>query len=158
MHLTAAKLTIKNLFLKKGTHQNIIITLTVKILLIHNPMARIIDLKTHTDKRGNLTVIEKVIPFDIKRIFYIYGIDNSVRGGHRHYKTRQAAICLAGKCVINNNNGQKSETFILDTPSKCLIIEPNDWHTMEQFSKEAILMVLASEEFTPDDYIYEKYQ
>ena len=53
-------------------------------------MAELIDLKTFTDVRGNLTVIEKVIPFDIKRIFYIYGVDNSVRGGHRHHKTIQA--------------------------------------------------------------------
>ncbi len=121
-------------------------------------MAYIIDLKTHIGIRGNLTVIENVIPFDIKRIFYIYGVDESVRGGHRHHKTIQAAICLAGKCVIKNNDGLKSETFILDKPSKCLILETQDWHTMEQFSKDAILMVLASEEFTPDDYIYEKYQ
>ena len=49
-------------------------------------MARLIDLKTFTDTRGNLTVIEKVIPFDIKRIFYIYGVDDSRRGGHRHRK------------------------------------------------------------------------
>ena len=59
-------------------------------------MAELIDLKTYTDRRGNLTVIEKVIPFDIKRIFYIYGVDDSVRGGHRHHKTVQAAICLHG--------------------------------------------------------------
>jgi len=57
-------------------------------------MTYMIDLKTLTDKRGNLTVIEKVIPFDIKRIFYIYGVDESERGGHRHHKTIQAAICI----------------------------------------------------------------
>ena len=62
-------------------------------------MAELIDLKTYTDRRGNLTVIEKVIPFDIKRIFYIYGVDDSVRGGHRHHKTVQAAICLQGHCI-----------------------------------------------------------
>lgn len=65
-------------------------------------MAHIIDLKTFTDDRGNLTVIEKVIPFDIKRIFYIYGVDDSTRGGHRHHKTMQAAICLQGHCTISN--------------------------------------------------------
>ena len=59
-------------------------------------MASIIDLKTFTDKRGNLTVIEKVIPFEIERVFYIYGVDDSVRGGHRHHKTIQAAICIKG--------------------------------------------------------------
>ena len=72
-------------------------------------MAKYINLETHTDTRGNLTVIERVIPFDIKRIFYIYGVDDSVRGGHRHHKTRQAAICLKGHCIIRNNDGEKKE-------------------------------------------------
>ena len=55
-------------------------------------MAHIIHLKTFSEKRGNLSVIENEIPFDIKRIFYIYGVDDSVRGGHRHKTTVQAAI------------------------------------------------------------------
>lgn len=120
-------------------------------------MAKKLDLKTFTDSRGNLTVIEKVIPFDVKRIFYIYGVDDSVRGGHRHYKTIQAAICISGSCVIYNHDGQHEEDFVLDTPSKCLILEPKDWHKMYKFSKDAILMVLASEYFSPEDYIYEPY-
>lgn len=121
-------------------------------------MAILIDLKTFTDKRGNLTVIEKVIPFAIKRIFYIYGVDDSARGGHRHKSTYQAAICLVGGCVIYNNNGQSEETFVLDSPSKCLLIDPEDWHQMKNFTRDAILMVLASEYFDPADYIYQKYQ
>src|SRR6187431_1918585 len=110
-------------------------------------MAYLINLKTFTDSRGNLTVIEKTIPFDIKRIFYIYGVDNSIRGGHRHFKTIQAAICIKGSCLIENNDGIKTECFALDTPSKCLIIEPKDWHQMMSFTEDAILMVLASEYF-----------
>ena len=120
-------------------------------------MARIIDLKTFTDKRGNLTVIEKTIPFDVKRIFYIYGVDDSVRGGHRHKTTIQAAICLQGTCHIYNNNGVEENDFILDQPYKCLILEPNDWHSMNHFTPDAILMVLASEFFDPNDYIFEPY-
>jgi dTDP-4-dehydrorhamnose 3,5-epimerase-like enzyme len=120
-------------------------------------MAQLIDLKTFTDKRGNLTVIEKVIPFDIKRIFYIYGVDESVRGGHRHKKTIQAAICIKGSCQINNNNGEIENCYILDQPNKCLILEPQDWHTMDHFSEDAILMVLASEYFDQHDYIFEPY-
>ena len=70
-------------------------------------MARQIDLTTHTDNRGNLTVIEKVIPFDIKRIFYIYGVDDSARGGHRHHTTVQAAICIQGACKIHCDNNHE---------------------------------------------------
>lgn len=120
-------------------------------------MAHIIDLKTFTDKRGNLTVIEKVIPFDIKRVFYIYGVDDSKRGGHRHHKTTQAAICIKGACKIYNNNSQKEEVFDLNQPNKCLILEPQDWHTMYDFTPDAILMVFASEYFDEKDYIYEAY-
>lgn len=120
-------------------------------------MARIIDLKTFTDKRGNLTVIERTIPFDIKRIFYIYGVDDSKRGGHRHKKTIQAAICIKGSCTIYNNDGKKEETFVLDQPNRCLLIEPHDWHTMYDFTADAILMVLASEYFEEEDYIFQPY-
>ena len=121
-------------------------------------MAHLIDLKTFTDKRGNLTVIEKVIPFDIKRIFYIYGVDSSERGGHRHHKTIQAAICIKGSCSIYCNNGHQETTFLLDQPNKCLILNPEDWHTMHNFTPDSILMVLASEYFDQDDYIFEPYK
>ena len=120
-------------------------------------MANLLNLKTFTDKRGNLTVIEKVIPFQIKRIFYIYGVDDSVRGGHRHHTTIQAAICIKGKCTITNNNRKEKSIFELDSPDKCLILNPEDWHCMSNFTPDAILMVLASEFFDPNDYIYEPY-
>jgi hypothetical protein len=120
-------------------------------------MAHIIDLKTFTDARGNLTVIEKILPFDVKRIFYIYGVDDSSRGGHRHFKTIQAAICIQGSCIIENDNGKTKEIFSLDRPNKCLIIQPEDWHEMHSFTPDGILMVLASEYYTPEDYITEPY-
>ena len=120
-------------------------------------MAYLLDLKTFTDKRGNLTVIEKSIPFSINRIFYIYGVDSSVRGGHRHKKTIQAAICLRGSCHIHNNDGISKTQYILDEPHKCLILQPSDWHTMDNFTPDAILMVLASELFDKNDYIFDPY-
>jgi dTDP-4-dehydrorhamnose 3,5-epimerase-like enzyme len=120
-------------------------------------MAHLINLKTFTDLRGNLTVIEKVIPFDIKRIFYIYGVDDSKRGGHRHKRTVQAAICIQGSCRILNNDGSNTTEFILEKPHQCLILEPNDWHTMDRFTQNAILMVLASEHYDANDYIFEPY-
>ncbi len=120
-------------------------------------MAQILNLQTFTNGRGNLTVIEKVIPFDIKRIFYIYGVDNSVRGGHRHCKTIQAAVCIQGSCIISNNNGKEKYDFNLDKPSQCLILFPEDYHTMHHFSEDAILMVLASENYNYNDYIFENY-
>jgi hypothetical protein len=120
-------------------------------------MASIIDLKTFTDARGNLTVIEKVLPFDIKRVFYIYGVDNSVRGGHRHKQTIQAAICIKGSCRIFTDDGNREYVFDLNSPHKCLLLEPADWHKMYDFSRDAILMVFASAYFDVNDYIYEGY-
>ena len=120
-------------------------------------MAHLINLKTFTDSRGNLTVIEKVIPFDIKRVFYIYGVDDSKRGGHRHHKTIQAAICIKGSCTIYNHDGKTETTIDLTSPDKCLLLETQDWHTMYNFSKDAILMVFASEYFDENDYIFEPY-
>ena len=120
-------------------------------------MAYLIDLETHTDKRGNLTVIENVLPFMIERVFYIYGVDKSGRGGHRHHKTIQAAICIQGECKIVNNDGNKTQIFHLNKPSKCVLLEPKDWHKMYDFSNDAILMVLASEKFNERDYIFEEY-
>lgn len=121
-------------------------------------MARILTLNTHSDKRGNLTVIEKEIPFEIKRIFYIYGVDESKRGGHRHKSTLQAAICLHGSCKVSNNDGKKREEFNLDHPSKCLILETQDYHIMHDFSPDSVLLVLASTYFDPNDYIWEDYR
>ncbi|MEQ8688377.1 MAG: FdtA/QdtA family cupin domain-containing protein [Imperialibacter sp.] len=121
-------------------------------------MAKTIDLTTFTDKRGNLTVIEKVIPFDIKRVFYIYGVDDSQRGGHRHHITFQAAVCLQGSCKIFVDDNSTKETFTLAAPNMCLILEPKDWHTMFEFSKNAILMVLASEYYDSKDYIFTPYE
>ena len=120
-------------------------------------MAELIDLQTFTDSRGNLTVIERIIPFNIKRIFYIYGVDNSKRGGHRHQKTIQYAVCLKGACTIYCYDGNDEQNFVLDSPSKCLLLEAKDWHTMYDFSKDAILMVFASEFYNQEDYIYEPY-
>jgi hypothetical protein len=120
-------------------------------------MAYIIDLETHTDKRGNLTVIENIFSFTIQRVFYIYGVDKSERGGHRHHKTIQAAVCIQGECKIFNNDGKTCQDFHLNKPSKCVILEPTDWHKMYDFSENAILMVLASEKFDQKDYIFESY-
>lgn len=122
-------------------------------------MAHLVNLKTFTDHRGNLTVIEKVIPFAIKRVFYIYGVDNSDRGFHRHKQTIQAALVLQGRCRIMSKPGPclPIEEYLLDSPSKCLIIKPEDYHWMDKFTKDCILMVFASEYYNVDDYIFEPY-
>jgi len=119
-------------------------------------VAYIIDLPTFEDERGNLTVVEKALPFDIKRFYYIYDVTDK-RGGHRHKKTIQALISLGGSCEIYVHDGKKEDIYILDTPNKCLILDPKDWHTMDKFSEGSTLLVFSSEYYDKDDYIDEKY-
>ncbi|SKA17239.1 sugar 3,4-ketoisomerase [Sediminibacterium ginsengisoli] len=123
-------------------------------------MAYIIDLPIYTDKRGSLTVLDDVqhlLPFQIRRIFYIYEVDDSLRGGHRHKATTQAAICVRGSCTVFNDDGSRKEEFLLNSPGKCLVLGTKDWHQMHHFSQDAILLVLASTSFDPNDYIFEPY-
>ncbi len=122
-------------------------------------MAGLIELNTFAKNNGSLSVLEDFqIPFKIRRFFYIYDADNSYRGGHRHKNTYQAAICLKGSCRIYNNNGTgQKEIFHLDAPEKCLLIAPEDWHVMFDFTPDAILLVVASTNFDEKDYIFEKY-
>ncbi len=124
-------------------------------------MAVLKELKTITDSSCKLTVLEteEDISFNIKRIFYIYDIAQSVyRGGHRHQKNIQALICMAGHCNVYVNTGQKEDIFFLNTPSKCLLLNPEDWHRIYNFSHDAVLLVLASEHYNSDDYIEEEYK
>jgi dTDP-4-dehydrorhamnose 3,5-epimerase-like enzyme len=124
-------------------------------------MAELIHLPKYEDERGSLTVlddIEDLLPFKVKRIFFINASIDIVRGGHRHHTTRQAIICIKGKCTVTNNDGKRIEAFYLDTPNQCLLLETYDWHQMHNFSKDSVLLVLASENFDPDDYIYEPYK
>jgi len=119
-------------------------------------MAHYINLPTFNDSRGSLTVVENLLPFDIKRFYYIYDI-SSKRGGHRHKKTIQALICLGGSCTIYVNNGELENEYFLDDPSRCLILKPEDWHTMYDFSQGASLLVFSSEFYDVDDYVDEQY-
>jgi hypothetical protein len=124
-------------------------------------MAYIKILNPVIDDRGSLSVVEsyKDIPFEIKRVFYIYDINKNLsRGSHRHKKTRMALICMNGSCVVSNNNGKEKNDFFLNSPTQCLILEPEDFHTMHSFDDNSIIMTIASEYYDPDDYIYEDYE
>ena len=119
-------------------------------------MARLIELPEFSDHRGSLCVIENILPFEIKRVYFIYGVKGE-RGGHRHKKTVQALICLSGACEVFVDNGREVKTYRLDRNVSCLIVDPADWHTMHSFSESSTLLVLASETYDATDYIVEPY-
>ncbi|HDY88167.1 MAG TPA: WxcM-like domain-containing protein [bacterium] len=120
-------------------------------------MAYAINLKTITDDRGSLTVVEKVLPFDIKRVYFIYGVGNNSRGEHRHHSCVEALVCVSGSCDVYVNDGKKERVFNLNSHSKCLVLQPVDWRKMSGFTKDAVLLVLSSECYNKDGYINEKY-
>ena len=118
-------------------------------------MAKLFSIPTYKDPRGSLSVIEKILPFEIKRVYYIYNVNDSDRGYHAHKKTIQALIMINGSCDVFVGNNQESIKYRIDSPSKCLLLNPEDFHWMSNFSANSILLVLASEEYNINDYIYE---
>lgn len=120
-------------------------------------MAKLISLQTVQSSNGKLSVFERLLPNGIKRVFYIYDQIREVRGGHRHKETTHAVICLAGSCKVAVNNGSEETTYILDSPESCLILEPQDWREMYDFSENSILLCISNHYYSPDDYIYTPY-
>ncbi len=120
-------------------------------------MAFVIDLKTFTSDSGHLTVYNNLLPSDIKRVFYIHGAEGATRGGHRHHRAWNALICLVGSCRVYVHNGQQEQHHTLGHPASCLVLEPADWHVMDQFSANAVLLVLSNEAYDQADYIDTPY-
>ena len=114
-------------------------------------------LPTFSDSRGALTVLEKELPFEVIRTYWIYGADGQTRGGHRHTHTRQALIAISGHVSIYMNDGVIEETIKLTQPNQCLLVEPKDWHTMT-FGPNSILMVLSSHCYDRSEYIDTPYE
>jgi len=115
-----------------------------------------IDFEIKGDERGSLIAIEdkKDIPFDIKRVYYIYNTKkNTSRGFHAHKKLRQVAICLKGSCKFVLDDGNEKNSIILNDPSIGLVINEMVWREMYDFSKDCVLMVLASDYYDESDYI-----
>ena len=108
------------------------------------------------DDRGSLVALEaaRTIPFDIKRVYYIFGTKESVaRGFHAHRKLKQVAVCVTGKCRMLLDNGRTRESFWLDSPTKGVVIDDLTWREMHDFSSDCVLLVLASEYYDEKDYI-----
>ncbi|MBQ9333463.1 MAG: WxcM-like domain-containing protein [Lachnospiraceae bacterium] len=119
------------------------------------------DIKTYTfeahgDDRGQLVSLEEMknIPFDIKRVYYMYKtVGSAVRGHHAHKSLEQILICVHGSCRIHLDDGRETAEVLLDKPYVGLYIANNMWREMYDFSEDAVLMVLASQLYDESDYI-----
>jgi len=108
------------------------------------------------DERGSLVALEanKTVPFDVKRVYYIFGTKPGVsRGFHAHRALQQVAVCVAGKCRMILDDGARHNEVWLDSPTKGLLIGDLVWHEMHDFSSDCVLLVLASEHYNEADYI-----
>lgn len=119
---------------------------------------RLVNLPKITDPRGNLTVAEGrgEMPFDIKRAYWVYDVPaGESRGGHAHKRLRQLVIALSGSFTVTLDNGSERKTVLLNHPWQGLLIDTNIWRTLDDFSSGAVCLVLASEHYDEDDYIYD---
>jgi dTDP-4-dehydrorhamnose 3,5-epimerase-like enzyme len=117
---------------------------------------RVINLKKHEDSRGKLIAYENGIncPFEIKRVFFMYENDpGAIRGAHSNQKSQFLLIAIKGKCKIKVVDGEYSNSFILDSPEKALYLDKMVWKEISDFSEDAILLVLSSEKYDPDEYL-----
>ena len=125
-------------------------------------MYKIYDFEIRGDHTGNLVALEEGhdLPFDVKRVYYIWGTDaNVTRGKHAHRKLEQMIVCTSGSCDFILDDGKKRETVHLDNPAQGLYIKHNIWREFTNFSEDCVVMVLASEYYDENDYIrdYEKF-
>lgn len=124
---------------------------------------RLINFPKVTDVRGNLSFAEenKHLPFEIKRVFYIYDIPSgAIRGGHAHKKTEQVIIAISGSFEVILDNGNDQKSFFLNRPDYGLYLPPAIWREMKNFSSNSIVLGLASTLFDEDDYLrdYETFK
>lgn len=123
---------------------------------------KLIELPFINDTKGNLTFIENQnhIPFEIKRIFYLYDVPGGAeRAGHANIKNYQLLIAISGSFDVILDNGENKEKYSLNRSYKGLLITPMIWRTINNFSSGSVCLVLASELFSENDYYrdYKKY-
>lgn len=110
----------------------------------------------HGDERGQLIALEefKDIPFQIKRVYYMYDTaEGIIRGYHAHKSLEQILICIHGSCKILLDNGEEKKVIPLEKPYEGLYVANNMWREMYDFSSDAVLLVLASQPYDEADYI-----
>lgn len=120
---------------------------------------RIIELdKHHSDRKGNLSVVEngKDVPFEVRRVYYLYDVPGGEsRGGHAHKALRQLIVAVSGSFSVTLDDGKDKKTFVLNRPYQGLLVAPGIWRTLDDFSSGSVCLVLASEKYDKGDYFRE---
>lgn len=116
-------------------------------------MSKIINIPTHKDNRGSLSVIDSLLPFEIKRVYYVYET-SAPRGGHSHKYSSTFLVALNGKVIVYLKNKNFETTYELCSPDNGLLINPGDWISFE-CGHGGVLLCLSSHPHNKDDYVYE---
>lgn len=112
--------------------------------------------KHHSDRKGNITVVEndRDVPFEVRRTYYLYDVPGGEsRGAHAHRELSQLIIAASGSFSVTLDDGNVKRTFILNRPYQGLYVVPGIWRTLEDFSSGAVCLVLASHPYDAGDYI-----
>jgi dTDP-4-dehydrorhamnose 3,5-epimerase-like enzyme len=116
-----------------------------------------IEFKVHGGRDGALVALEEEseqVPFNVKRVYYIFKVGEGLRRGfHAHKNLKQLLVALSGHCNILLDNGKFRETVTLNQPNIGILLEKQVWREMYDFSEDCVLMVLASEHYSPKDYV-----
>jgi dTDP-4-dehydrorhamnose 3,5-epimerase-like enzyme len=117
--------------------------------------SKILTLPKIKDPRGNLSVIEKnIIPFPIKRAYYLYDVPSGEeRGGHAHKAQEELIIAVSGSFDVVLNDGETQTIFSLNMPNKGLYVTTKTWRELKNFSSGAVCLVVSSGEYEEEDYI-----
>ena len=123
---------------------------------------KLIEFPQQGDDRGHLVIVEgnQDIPFDIKRVFYIYGSDrNVIRGRHANYQSEFVLINVAGTSKVKVDDGERQKVFHLDRPHIGIYIPKLVWKDMYDFSEDSVLLCLSNEHYNANEYIrdYDAY-
>ena len=116
----------------------------------------VVEFSKHHTPQGNLSVVENGvdIPFDIKRVYYLYDVPGGEsRGAHAHKALYQLLVAVSGSFSITLDDGSEKRTFLLNRPYQGLLIVPGIWRTLDDFSSGSVCLCLASEMYDEKDYI-----
>ncbi len=112
----------------------------------------------HSQRKGDISVIEngETIPFDVKRIYYLYDVPGGEsRGGHAHKELQQLILAASGSFTVTLDDGRVRRTFNLNRPYQGLLVKPGIWRTLDDFSSGSVCLVLASDKYDAEDYLRE---
>ena len=116
----------------------------------------LVDIPTFTDERGAISVMDKELPFDVKRVFWLHHIaEGKDRGAHALLDSSEIMVAIHGSFVVDLDDTENKESVLLDDPGKGLMIRPGIWFRTHSYKEDGVSLILASEEYARDKYTYD---